>query len=342
MARFAMLGRMWPKYALVLLLSLALAGCGGATPKGGSPSTRPQSQPIEGGHTLAALWPLTGLPANSATPKHPVMVVKIDNTDSSRPQIGLKKADLVTEELVEGGITRLAVLFYSHVPDLVGPVRSMRASDIGVVKPTHGVLVASGAAPPTLGRLHGARVRYFVEGAPGYFRDFSRVPPYNLFVHLNQLAASLSKQAIVPASYLPWGTPNKLTGPLARNISVRFSPSHTTLWKYAGGRYFNLNSEAALGTGFAPKTVLVLRVNEGNAGYLDPAGHTVPETIYQGRGNLLMFHGGKLQRGTWSKKRLASPLVLRTRTGALKVPPGHVWIELLPVNGQGGLVTWTR
>ena len=49
------------------------------------------------------------------------MVVKIDNTDSSSPQLGLGKADLVTEELVEGGSTRLAVFFYQHVPKLRRP-----------------------------------------------------------------------------------------------------------------------------------------------------------------------------------------------------------------------------
>ena len=39
----------------------------------------------------------------------------------------------------------LAVFFYQHVPRLVGPVRSMRATDIGIVKPAKAVLVASGA-----------------------------------------------------------------------------------------------------------------------------------------------------------------------------------------------------
>ena len=107
---------------------------------------KPDSQPIAGGTKLAALWPLTGEPVTGATPDRPVLVTKIDNSPSSQPQLGLKKADLVTEELVEGGMTRLAVFFYQHLPDVVGPVRSMRASDIGIVKPAHGVIVASGAA----------------------------------------------------------------------------------------------------------------------------------------------------------------------------------------------------
>src|SRR5918995_2143147 len=127
--------------AAAFALSLTLAACGDD-----EDARKPDSQPVEGGAQLAALWPLTGERVNGSTPKHPVLVAKIDNTASSKPQVGLKKADLVTEELVEGGMTRLAVFFYRHLPEVAGPVRSMRASDIGIVKPAHAVIAASGAA----------------------------------------------------------------------------------------------------------------------------------------------------------------------------------------------------
>ena len=84
-----------------------------------------------------------------------MLVTKIDNSSASRPQVGLSKADLITEELVEGGITRLAVFYYQQLPEVAGPVRSMRASDIGIVKPAHADIVASGAAPPTLRAAEG-------------------------------------------------------------------------------------------------------------------------------------------------------------------------------------------
>ncbi|HEX2893259.1 MAG TPA: DUF3048 domain-containing protein, partial [Marmoricola sp.] len=118
--------------ALAVVASLALAGCGGkSNDKKAEP--RPSSQPTQGGTQLAAVWPLTGLPAPETTPNHPVMIVKIDNTAASDPQYGLGSADMVVEELVEGGITRLAAMFYSKLPAKAGPVRSARASDIGVV-----------------------------------------------------------------------------------------------------------------------------------------------------------------------------------------------------------------
>ena len=330
-----------PAVALVaLLLSLALAGCAAGQT---GPATRPQSQPVSGGTKLAALWPLTGEQVSGRTPDRPVVVTKIDNTANSRPQVGLGKADLITEELVEGGMTRLAVFFYQHLPTVAGPVRSMRASDIGIVKPAHAVVVASGAAPPTIARLKAAEVPFYEGVGPGYYRDRSRRMPYNLMVLLSKLAASTKVDPVVPASYLPWGAESDYHGTQrARSITARFSPSHTTSWAYRGGRYVNVNSFAAPGDRFDPESVLVLRVREGDAGYLDPAGHKVPETIYRGTGEMQLFHRGTVVRGTWTKTTPQAPVTLRTKGGRLEVPAGHVWIELLPSDKDGGHLTSSR
>src|SRR5688572_4736303 len=75
--------------AIALVASLAIAGCGSESK---SSSDEPDSQPTQGGTKLAAVWPLTGLPAPETTPNHPVMIVKIDNTYASEPQVGLGKA----------------------------------------------------------------------------------------------------------------------------------------------------------------------------------------------------------------------------------------------------------
>jgi hypothetical protein len=329
--------------AFALALSLVLTGCGGSSPKKAAASTpRPSSQPSQGGTTLAALWPLTGLPAPQGTPNHPVLVVKMPNTAEARPQVGLGKADLVTEQLVEGGITRLAVAYYSKVPHLVGPVRSMRASDIGIVKPAHGVLVSSGAAPPTLHRLSQAHVPFFT-GGPGYYRDSGRIAPYNLMVHLKDFNKSLKKKPVVPASYLPWGTEKEFVGVQpARTIAAKFSSFRTSTWALRGGKYINTNGYAPANDQFKADTVLVVRVKEGDAGYRDPAGNAVPETVYKGHGQVMVFHKGKLLRGTWSKPNYGSLMKLRTASGELKIPAGRVWIELVPNDNQGGHVSWSK
>ena len=332
---FARRGARRPAAALVSLVlagSITLTACGGGDEEPAADET-PDAQNTAAGATLAGRWPLTGLPAEGAAPEHPVVVVKIDNTSSSNPQLGLGSADLVAEELVEGGSTRLAVFYYSEVPKKVGPVRSMRATDIGIVQPADATLVASGGAPQTVARLKDAGVTVVGEGGKGYSRDSGRTAPYNLFMDLPTLTDSL-KATQPPANYFPWGDEEEFPGgQKARTIAATFSGGHTTNWEFRKGQYVNLNSEAAAGDEFEPDTVLVLRVKVGDAGYKDPAGNPVPETKFEGTGKAMVFHDGKLVRGTWSKRGLDAPVSLRTKGGELTLPPGKVWMELVPTNG---------
>jgi hypothetical protein len=272
-------------------------------------------------------------------PKHPVIVTKVDNTSSSAPQVGLGSADLVVEELVEGGYTRLAAFYYSKVPADIGPVRSMRASDIGIVPPGARI-VTSGAAPVTINRVKQAGITFYGEGAAGFYRDTSRPAPYNLFNRLPELARKARVRESRPDDYLQWGTAKGLPkGQPARSIAANFG-NHTTQWAWDGKRWNRTNSYAAQGHEFPTDTVLVLRVRTGDAGYKDPSGSYVPETKLEGVGPAMLFHDGRVVRGQWSKKDLKAPLRLKAAGKSLKVPAGHVFVELVPQ--QGGNVTVGR
>jgi hypothetical protein len=330
--------------AVLIAASLVLAGCGGGDDSAPSGDSSAASQKVAGGSTLDSTWPLTGLPVSgdqSASQDHPVLVAKMDNTYASSPQIGLSKADMVVEELVEGGLTRLAAFYYSQIPGTVGPVRSMRASDIGIVSPVKADVVTSGAAARTIARIKGAGITYFSEGAKGFARDNSRSAPYNLFANLTEVASVIKQGDARPADYLPWGSEKDMPkGQPAKSIAATFSGGHTTNWAFRNGGYVNENTYAADGDEFPADTVLVLRVQVGDAGYLDPAGNHVPETKFTGKGAAMLFHDGRVVKGTWSKTNLTSPLQLSTKAGKLTVPAGHTWIELVPANG--GNVTYKK
>jgi len=336
-----MLGRMIRRFGIpltaVLLASLVLAGCGGGSPKASDDaSDTPDAQKTSDGTKLIQISPLTGLKVKGNLPNHPAVVVKIDNTSNSEPQVGLGSADMVVEELVEGGITRLATIFYSKLPPVTGPVRSARASDVGVIKPANAVLIASGAARITNSRLRGAGIKAHYEGSPGMFRDNSRHAPYNLFMRLPRFVSAVHDSARPTQNYLPWGSEADFTGVSpARTVNVRFSNATTTrfLYSQSKGKYVNVNSHARSSDRFLADTVLVLTVRETDAGYRDPAQNPVPEAMFFGSGKALLFHHGQVVRGAWSKPKRTSALTLRTAAGPLKVPAGHVWIELLPAAG---------
>src|SRR5205823_11259651 len=94
--------------------------------------------------------PLTGIGVGGYTTGHPALVVKIDNVgdvpSGARPQMGINEADVVFEEMVEGGYTRLATVFHSTPADPVGPIRSARSTDVALLTPlNHPLFSYSGA-----------------------------------------------------------------------------------------------------------------------------------------------------------------------------------------------------
>ena len=52
----------------------------------------------------------------------------------ARPPTGLRQADIVYIIPVDGGLSRIMAVFSSHVPPIVGPVRSSRQEDIKLLR----------------------------------------------------------------------------------------------------------------------------------------------------------------------------------------------------------------
>ncbi|HLR85367.1 MAG TPA: DUF3048 domain-containing protein [Nocardioidaceae bacterium] len=313
--------------ALLAGLCLTVTACGGGDESAGSEGDDAKKR---NGGSATAVSPLTGLPAKANAPDKPVMVVKVDNTPSARPQVGIDGADLVVEELVEGGMTRLAGFYYSKHPKLVGPVRSMRDSDVGIVSPVGGKLVASGGAPGTEKRIDEAGIDVLTEGSAGFARDGSRNVPYNLMVDLADAASEL-KSADAPDPYLPFDVRKLKRGKKVDSFGVTFSGGSTTLWEPTKGGWSRANAPVSPRDDFVAQNVLVLDVEVGDAGYLDPGGNPVPETDFVGDGDAMLFSNGRVVRGTWSKKNLDSGIELETKGGkSLSVPAGHTFVELIP------------
>lgn len=287
-------------------------------------------------------WPLTGRIVTGKLPDHPVYIVKVDNTAGAEPQRGLQSADLVVQELVEGGLTRLAAFYYSQLPDVVGPVRSMRASDIGIALPANAFIVASGAAPPTSKLLNEAGINRVTEGARGFFRSNIRPAPYNLMMKLPALAQHVGRPWSPPEGpYLPFGRAENFAGTQpVTSFTTAFSGAPADQWQLDGDTWVRTNSLAVEGHDFRVDNVLVLRVRVGDAGYLDPAGNPVPETLFFGNGEATLIHGDRAVQGEWHKPTRASAITLTANGKPLTVPFGHTFIALVPE--QGGALTLRR
>ena len=110
------------------LAALVARACGGDDDDAKAERRRPRRTTATTTTTVAPSSRRSpGCPTRRARRRRgPAVTVKIDNTPAGQPQSGVDQADVVYEEVVEGGITRLAAIFNSHAPDRVGPVRSVR------------------------------------------------------------------------------------------------------------------------------------------------------------------------------------------------------------------------
>lgn len=166
-------------FTLAMAVVLTGAACSGgdkpvAQSQGASVVESPTPPPPPPEH------PFTGRPIAA---RKPVLAVKIENTHAGKPQMGLRSADIVFVEQVEGGLTRLMAIFSSKLPAQVGPVRSARISDLHIL-PMFGkpALAYSGVQTKMIPYVQKASLFDVSDSRvpAAYTRAAGRVAPYNL------------------------------------------------------------------------------------------------------------------------------------------------------------------
>lgn len=329
------------RWGVVVCALLALAACSG-TGEGATPPTTPVEAPLDEMTPRAEptlRLPLTGRPVDEV-PDGPVIAVKVDNTRPAFPQSGIGQADLVVEEPVEGGVTRLVVMLHSRASEArtpVGPVRSIRSSDIGIVAPAEAVVYASGGAPIPQADLAAAGIETRFESAPGFVRDASRGFLHGRFLDVPTAVASLSAVDPPPA-YFAWSPERRPRLPQSRPLSafdLVFSPFQTTSMVPSSRGWTRSLAEP---DGFVATTVIALRVNQVLAGYVDPGGYDVPIAVTEGRGTGWVAHRGRVTDVVWTKRAPDQGWRFATADGReVRVPPGRVYLALLP-STTGSLV----
>lgn len=288
-------------------------------------------------------WPLTGIEGEIA--ERPALAIKIETTSPARPQTGLEAADMVWEEMIEGGQTRLNAIFHSSIPEEVGPIRSVRPMDAGIAAPLGGIIVFSGGQGPFVQQMRdaGLQVMSNDEGAPGMYRVSFRRAPYNVYGDPNVFLANAndSRNTTPPQQFVFAETADRATaataGTPATTVTARF-PATRSAWTWDGSRWLRSQDgtahTVASGAQLGADNVVVLRVDLVDTGTTDAAGATVYETVMVDSGEALVATGGRTVSATWSKTGVADPVVLTGADGVpVRLAPGVTWIELVPGTG---------
>ncbi|MBF6556216.1 MAG: DUF3048 domain-containing protein [Acidimicrobiales bacterium] len=290
--------------------------------------------------------PLTGAPAPGGTvPPRPALGIKIGNYAGDRPSSGLNQADIVFEEPVEGGVTRLVSVFQCQGAPLVGDLRSARQPDAGILSQlSNPVFVHAGGINPVINLLAGAPLidknLYQGSNQSAIIQEPGRYSPYSTFVNTASLWALAPSDAAPPGPIFQFSAappPGSVPGSGA-SVHIPFSNSSDVTWQWSpsAGKYLRLYSgtpdRLLDGSQTAASNVVVMSVQTYYGSWVenDQGGHEVDVTA-TGSGPLVVMRDGVAIAGTWSRTSLTQPATLTAANGTpITLQPGNTWEELVP------------
>ena len=285
--------------------------------------------------------PLTGLTDQSGLSlKRPALTIKIENTPDALPQWGVDQADVVYEEIVNGGITRLAAIFNSQAPAKVGPVRSVRPTDTSVVWPLGGIFAYSGGAAYAVQSISTVpRLKLIDESSAGtaMFRDPTRYAPHNLYAIAPQLFALGGTPTPPPALFTYQAAKQKVVGAKVAAFTVVFPSMYPVTWTWNATSLswdrtlFGQADVTGTHVRESPKNVIVMWIN-----YVNGIGTMSSYGDLQGTGTVAVFTGGKEIHGTWSRGSSKADIITYQSASGKRIAltPGQTWVELLNVGAN--------
>lgn len=315
----------------VLVLGGALAAC---SDSGGGDGARPPGAGGTGGSAAPATHPFTG---GRTGLRNPVLAVKIENTRPAMPQTGVRSADIVYVEQVEGGETRLMAVYSSRLPKRVGPVRSARISDLHLL-PQFGrpAFAFSGVQSKMKKYIRRAPVYDISQDNAGssYFRAGPKPIPYNLYADPRNLLKHAPNAAPPRDIGFRFG-PAPAGGKPTRSFTAKW-PATTMGFTWSAKQRRWLASwggqpdRAAEGGILGGQTIVVQYAKTTRSPFHDFLGSYTPLIHTTGTGRATVLRDGKAYDAKWSRPSVGKGTTYTTPDGKpMTFAPGQVWVVLL-------------
>ena len=271
-----------------------------------------------------------------------ILVVKIDDTNAAHPQIGVEDADLVYVEQVEGGLTRLAAIYTSKLPPLIGPIRSARISDIELLAQFGRVGFAySGAQSkmrPVIAEANLENLSAERNPPSIYGKDPNRIGPVDMILKPDLLLERANANPKIrietaTASVFAFGdAPKGETNTAIAKIKWP-SAKYELRWDSANEKwliYFNEKPNmAANGEHLYADTAIIQIVSITPSIYGDKFGEITPFSKTTGSGKAVMLRDGFSYQISWQRNLETDVTTWKSEDGDVaNFKPGRTWIFL--------------
>jgi hypothetical protein len=271
----------------------------------------------------------------------PILVVKIDDTRAAHPQAGLEDADLVYIEQVEGGLTRIAAVFSSKIPAVIGPVRSARISDIEILEQFGRVAFAySGAQKKLLPVIAEANLENLGaqrQSREIYSNDPLRNAPTAMMLQAQTLMQKVEEQQLPVAisKSVGWNFAESFdTGTAIVSAKVSWpANSYDVVWSTTEKRWLLSHSGvpnlAASGIHLGASTFVIQIVSITPSEYGDKFGGVTPFTATVGSGRGYILRDGKYIAALWDRATPDVGTSWKAISGEeIPFAAGQIWIAL--------------
>ncbi len=291
--------------------------------------------------------PLSGAePRSESALERPAVAVKIENAAIAYPLSGLEDAEIVFEELVEGGVTRFMAIYHCTDSDKAGPVRSARVVDPAIMGPITRILAYSGQNAPVLRALEDAEVVRLDENeADG---GLVRIPREGISMEHTLYAKTKILRKLgqkefddAPPDMFEFGDLADGAKP-AKAITLNFNPVNTIRYEWTDDGWLRFEADEPFVTETGDQISVDNVLIEEHQVVLsekivDSAGNPSLEISDEvGTGRAFLFRDGEMFKGTWTREDLGDPVSFETKSGDEFVfAPGSIWVELLP-SAAGG------
>lgn len=346
--------------ALLGITALSVFGCGKkeepATTEVPTEATTTEEATTEDPHEGENYNELTGEWSKDYEPKRPIAIM-INNIVDAIPSSSTKKADIIYECMVEGGITRIMPIF-SNYDDIekLGSVRSARHYYINIAREYDAIYFCYGQSAPAKKILNDGKIDA-VNGLTydaGFYRDDSRVAPHNVYTTSEKI-----KQGIEDFGYSTeysdthekvWLFNEEETdlenGTAANTVHVSFGSYMKPYfvyneekgtydrYEYGGAQIDNMADEADNVLSF--ENVIIQQssyecINTKN---------DLQELTQVGTGTGYYCTNGKAIPITWEKTSKKTKTYFYTEDGEeLQLNPGKTWVSIIG-NGEGAGVSF--
>ena len=300
------------------------------------------SSPISG-NAEGGPSPLSGLPGGEGKP---VVMVKYGNSRPDRPHYNLNQADLIYVEEVEWGLTRIAAMFNTKFPSVVGPTRSARISDLELLEQfTNPGLAYSGANDVLLKAI---RKSQSISLSPSdrssfYYRNLSKAAPHNQLLRLSSMMAKETKVGAIKDVGLTFNAApatggTKTTYFQAAWSSARVSGSWTgKSWTISFDG--SIHRDAVNKSFLTPKTIVLQYVERKETKYGDKFGGKTPLLKTVGSGRAIILRNGQSFDGTWSRPTSEAGTIFSVANSQFAFDVGQVMIVLVDGGAKKSPVT---